>query len=116
MGTNFILLIGGGFTRYSVPALYHVKLSPLKRRQILTTDSHDNSSELGLSCAELFTALLHKAHEINKYRGGCIRRPSVDVFKCLKNAIFWDVAPCRYCANRRSSETSVYTISTRHSS
>jgi hypothetical protein len=25
----------------------------------------------------------------------------------MKNAIFWDVASCRSCVNRRSSETSV---------
>jgi hypothetical protein len=31
----------------------------------------------------------------------------------LKNAVFWDVAPYRYCVNRRFGGTSVYTISTR---
>jgi hypothetical protein len=30
-----------------------------------------------------------------------------------KNAVFWDVAPYRSYVNRRSSETSVYTLSTR---
>jgi hypothetical protein len=30
----------------------------------------------------------------------------------MKNAVFWDVAPCRSCVNRRSSETSVYIRST----
>jgi hypothetical protein len=29
----------------------------------------------------------------------------------MKKAVFWDVAQCRYCVNRRSSETSVNTIS-----
>jgi hypothetical protein len=32
---------------------------------------------------------------------------------CLKNAVFWDVATCRSSVNWRSSETSVYTRSTR---
>jgi hypothetical protein len=34
----------------------------------------------------------------------------------MKNAVFWDVSPCRSCElNPRSSETSdQYTISTRH--
>jgi hypothetical protein len=31
----------------------------------------------------------------------------------MKNVVLWDVAPCRYCINRRSFETSVYTIYTR---
>jgi hypothetical protein len=35
----------------------------------------------------------------------------------MKNVVFWDVAPCRACVNRRfggrSSETSVYARSTR---
>jgi hypothetical protein len=31
----------------------------------------------------------------------------------MKNAVFWDVASCRSCVNRRSSETSVHTRSTR---
>jgi hypothetical protein len=31
----------------------------------------------------------------------------------MKNAVFWDVASCRSCVNRRSSETSVRTRSTR---
>jgi hypothetical protein len=31
----------------------------------------------------------------------------------MKNAVFWDVAPCRSCVNRRSSETSVRTKYTR---
>jgi hypothetical protein len=29
----------------------------------------------------------------------------------MKNAVFWDFAPCRSCVNRRSSETSVHTRS-----
>jgi hypothetical protein len=29
----------------------------------------------------------------------------------MKNVVFWNVAQCRYCVNRRSSETSVYRIS-----
>jgi hypothetical protein len=32
----------------------------------------------------------------------------------MKNVVFWDVAKCRSCVNRRSSETSVHTRSTRH--
>jgi hypothetical protein len=31
----------------------------------------------------------------------------------MKNSVFWDVAPCRSGVNRRSSETSVHTRSTR---
>jgi hypothetical protein len=31
----------------------------------------------------------------------------------MKNAVFWDVALCRSCVNRRSSETSVHTRYTR---
>jgi hypothetical protein len=31
----------------------------------------------------------------------------------LMNAVFWDVAPSRYCVNRRFGGTSVYTKSTR---
>jgi hypothetical protein len=31
----------------------------------------------------------------------------------MKNAVFWDVAPCRSCVNQRSSEISVHTRSTR---
>jgi hypothetical protein len=31
----------------------------------------------------------------------------------MKKAVFWDVAPCRYCITRRTSETSVNAISTR---
>jgi hypothetical protein len=27
----------------------------------------------------------------------------------MKNVVFWDVAPCRSCVNRRSSETSIHT-------
>jgi hypothetical protein len=27
----------------------------------------------------------------------------------MTNAVLWDVAPCRTCVNRRSSETSLYT-------
>jgi hypothetical protein len=30
----------------------------------------------------------------------------------MKNAVFWAVAPCRSCVNRRFGGTSVYTIST----
>jgi hypothetical protein len=30
----------------------------------------------------------------------------------MKNAVFCDVLQCRYCENRRSSETSVHTRST----
>jgi hypothetical protein len=30
----------------------------------------------------------------------------------LNNAVFWDVAPCRSCVNRLSSETSIHTRST----
>jgi hypothetical protein len=33
------------------------------------------------------------------------------LFLLLKNAVFWDVAPCRSCVNRRS-ETSVHKIFT----
>jgi hypothetical protein len=32
----------------------------------------------------------------------------------MKNAVFWDVAPCTSYVNRRSSEMSVYTRSIRH--
>jgi hypothetical protein len=35
------------------------------------------------------------------------------LWRWLKNAVFWDVAPCRSCVNRRSSETSVHTRSAR---
>jgi hypothetical protein len=31
----------------------------------------------------------------------------------MKNAVFWDMAPCGSCVNRRFVGTSVYTISTR---
>jgi hypothetical protein len=31
----------------------------------------------------------------------------------MKNAVFWDVAPCRYCVKRRFGGTSFYTIYTR---
>jgi hypothetical protein len=31
---------------------------------------------------------------------------------CLKNTVFWDVAPCRSCVNRRFGGTSVHTRST----
>jgi hypothetical protein len=31
----------------------------------------------------------------------------------MKNVVFWDVASCTSCVNRRSSETSVHTRSTR---
>jgi hypothetical protein len=30
----------------------------------------------------------------------------------VKNAVFWDVAPCRSCVNRRFGGTSVHTRST----
>jgi hypothetical protein len=30
----------------------------------------------------------------------------------MKNVVFWDVGPCRYLVNRRSSETSVNKITT----
>jgi hypothetical protein len=32
----------------------------------------------------------------------------------MKNAVFLDVAPCRYCVNRRFGGTSVHTRSTQH--
>jgi hypothetical protein len=32
----------------------------------------------------------------------------------MKNAVFWDVAPCRYFVNRRFGGTLVHTRSTRH--
>jgi hypothetical protein len=31
----------------------------------------------------------------------------------MKNAVFWDVAPCRYGVNRRFGGTSLYTIYSR---
>jgi hypothetical protein len=30
----------------------------------------------------------------------------------MKNAVFWDMASCRYCVNRRFGGTLVHTIST----
>jgi hypothetical protein len=40
-----------------------------------------------------------------------------EVFKAvtMKNGVFWDVTPCGSCKNRRSSETSVPTRTTRRS-
>jgi hypothetical protein len=38
----------------------------------------------------------------------------IEVFTAVtrKNYVFWDLAPCRYCVNRRFGGPSVYTIST----
>jgi hypothetical protein len=38
---------------------------------------------------------------------------SIGITYTVKNAVFWDVAPCKYSVNRRSSETLVHTRSTR---
>jgi hypothetical protein len=32
----------------------------------------------------------------------------------LMNVVFWDITPCDYCRNRRSSETSILTRATWH--
>jgi hypothetical protein len=50
-------------------------------------------------------------HESERDKCGLVR---FEVFTAvtMKNAVFWDVAPST-CVNRRSSETSVHTRSTR---
>jgi hypothetical protein len=64
------------------------------------------------ACANLLDVWVHMY--VCKQIYICYVRFEIFTAVTMKNAVFWGVAPCRICMNRRFGVTSFHTRSTRH--
>jgi hypothetical protein len=58
-------------------------------------------------CFNIVPLLIPDVTCMSGYRRGYIVRFEVFTAVTMKNAVFWDVTPCRSCVNRRFGGTSV---------
>jgi hypothetical protein len=87
-------------TRY-IFSLEVVIVAYFKQHVLGETKSPKSAVMYGLQ-AESRTRLLSVKHKLNRY---IFVRFDVFTAVTMKNAVFWDVTPCRYCVNRRFGGT-----------